>query len=208
MSYVAALHLYRIKLGTKLIRSLHPLWLGQGRSLYKGGGGLPGGGAAGAPAGVVSAFAEPSSWCAGAVLNVAGCAVCVLAAPSSWRIGGCAGCWRGSFDCVCCPHTSVLRPSPPRHAHPEVPTGKANCSEASRTPSLTVAWDTKRALPQGKDNPLAMSVVLRSAGARRERACAFVRRRAVLLGGVDAATPTDCQGPPPPRPLPVPPPLP
>ena len=39
MSFVAALHLYRIKLGTKLIRSLHPLWLGQGRSLYKGGGG-------------------------------------------------------------------------------------------------------------------------------------------------------------------------
>ena len=31
--------------------------------------------AAGAPAGVVSAFAEPSSWCAGAVRNVAGCAV-------------------------------------------------------------------------------------------------------------------------------------
>ena len=36
MSYVAALHLYRIKLGTKLIRSLHLLWLGQGHSLYKG----------------------------------------------------------------------------------------------------------------------------------------------------------------------------
>ena len=32
--------------------------------------------AAGALAGVVSAFAEPSSWCVGAVLNVAGCAVC------------------------------------------------------------------------------------------------------------------------------------
>ena len=29
MSYVAALHLYQIKLGTKLIRSLHPLWLGR-----------------------------------------------------------------------------------------------------------------------------------------------------------------------------------
>ena len=28
--------------------------------------------AAGAPAGVVSAFAEPSGWCAGAVLDVAG----------------------------------------------------------------------------------------------------------------------------------------
>jgi hypothetical protein len=36
MSYVATLHLYRIKLGTKLVRSLRPLWLGQGRSLYKG----------------------------------------------------------------------------------------------------------------------------------------------------------------------------
>ena len=29
---------YRIKLGTQLIRTLRPLWLGQGRSLYKGGG--------------------------------------------------------------------------------------------------------------------------------------------------------------------------
>ena len=42
--------------------------------------------AAGAPAGVVSAFAEPSSWCVGAVLNVAWCAVCASAAPNSWRI--------------------------------------------------------------------------------------------------------------------------
>ena len=42
--------------------------------------------AAGALAGVVSAFAEPSSWCAGAVLNVAGCAVCVSAAPNNWRV--------------------------------------------------------------------------------------------------------------------------
>ena len=40
--------------------------------------------AAGAPAGVVSAFTEPSGWCAGAVLVVAG-AVCALAMPSSWR---------------------------------------------------------------------------------------------------------------------------
>ena len=48
--------------------------------------------AAGALAGVVSAFAEPSGWCAGAVLNVASCAVFALAAPSSWRIWGCAGC--------------------------------------------------------------------------------------------------------------------
>ena len=43
--------------------------------------------AAGAPAGVVSAFAEPSGWCVGAVLDVAGCAVCVSAAPSSWPFG-------------------------------------------------------------------------------------------------------------------------
>ena len=42
--------------------------------------------AAGAPAGVVSAFAEPSSWCVGAVLDVAGCAVCASAAPNNWRI--------------------------------------------------------------------------------------------------------------------------
>ena len=36
MSYVAALRLYRIKLGTKLIRSLRPLWLGQGGSFDNG----------------------------------------------------------------------------------------------------------------------------------------------------------------------------
>ena len=40
----------------------------------------------GAFAGVVSAFAEPSSWCVGAVLNVAWCAVCASAAPNNWRI--------------------------------------------------------------------------------------------------------------------------
>ena len=42
--------------------------------------------AAGAPAGVVSAFAEPSGWCAGPVLNAAWCAICASAAPNSWRI--------------------------------------------------------------------------------------------------------------------------
>ena len=42
---------------------------------------------AGAPAGVVSTFAEPSGWCAGAVLDLAWCAVCASAAPSSWCIG-------------------------------------------------------------------------------------------------------------------------
>ena len=36
MSYVAALHLYRINSGPKLTRSLRPLWLGQGRSFYGG----------------------------------------------------------------------------------------------------------------------------------------------------------------------------
>ena len=41
---------------------------------------------AGALASVVSAFAERSSWCVGAVLNVAWCAVCALAAPKNWRI--------------------------------------------------------------------------------------------------------------------------
>ena len=43
-------------------------------------------GAAGALAGFVSAFAEPSGWCAGAVLDVTWCVVCASAAPSSWRI--------------------------------------------------------------------------------------------------------------------------
>ena len=56
--------------------------------------------AAGAPAGVVSAFAGPSGWCAGAVLDVAGCAVCASAAPNSWRIGGCAGCCGGRLTIV------------------------------------------------------------------------------------------------------------
>ena len=42
--------------------------------------------AAGALAGVISAFEEPSSWCVGAVLNVAWCAVCASAAPNNWRI--------------------------------------------------------------------------------------------------------------------------
>ena len=42
--------------------------------------------AASAPAGVVSAFAESSGWCVGAVLVVAWCAACASAAPSRWRI--------------------------------------------------------------------------------------------------------------------------
>ena len=32
-------------------------------------------------------FPEPSGWCAGALLDVAGCAVCASAAPSSWCTG-------------------------------------------------------------------------------------------------------------------------
>ena len=42
--------------------------------------------AAGALAGVVSALAEPSGGCAGAVLDVAWCAVSASVAPNSWRI--------------------------------------------------------------------------------------------------------------------------
>ena len=90
--------------------------------------------AAGAPAGVVSAFAEPrgwcagavldvagcavcasaepSSWCAGAVLDVAGCAVCASAVPSSWRIGGCAGCCGGRLT-VFAVHTPPSSGRPP-----------------------------------------------------------------------------------------------
>ena len=41
--------------------------------------------AASAPVSVASAFTEPSGWCAGAVLDVAWCAVCASVAPSSWR---------------------------------------------------------------------------------------------------------------------------
>ena len=68
--------------------------------------------AAGAPAGVVSAFTEPSGWCAKAVLDVAGCAVCTSAAPSSWRIGGCAGC--------CGSRLTVLAvPTPPSSGRPQ-----------------------------------------------------------------------------------------
>ena len=50
--------------------------------------------AAGALAGVVSAFAEPNG-CPGAVLDVTWCVVCASIVPNSWRIGGCAGCCRG-----------------------------------------------------------------------------------------------------------------
>ena len=66
--------------------------------------------AAGALAGVVSAFAEPSSWCVGAVLNVAWCAVCASVAPNSWCIEDVLVV-AGVFDCFCCPRASVHRPS-------------------------------------------------------------------------------------------------
>ena len=42
--------------------------------------------AAGALAGVVSAFTEPGGWGAGAALDVAWCAVCASVARNSWRI--------------------------------------------------------------------------------------------------------------------------
>ena len=97
--------------------SLHYLWLGSERFLLAA--------AASAPAGVVSAFAEPGGWCAGAVLDVAGCAVCASAAPSSWQL------LRGSFDWFCCPHTSVLRPQPTSlHFHvceAQVPCSSTSC---------------------------------------------------------------------------------
>ena len=59
--------------------------------------------AAGALVGVVSAFAEPSRWCAGAVLDVAGCAVC---APNSWRIEDVLVV-AGVVYCFCCPRASA-----------------------------------------------------------------------------------------------------
>ena len=68
--------------------------------------------AAGAPVGVVSAFMEPSGWCAGAVLDVAGCAVCSSAVPSSWRTGGCAGCCGGRL-------TVLAAPTPPSSGRPQ-----------------------------------------------------------------------------------------
>ena len=49
---------------------------------------------------------SPVVWCAGAVLDVAGCAVCASAAPNNWRIGGCAGCCRGRL-------TAFAAPPPP-----------------------------------------------------------------------------------------------
>ena len=68
--------------------------------------------AAGALAGVVSAFAEPRGWCAGAVLDVAWCAVCASAAPSSWHIGGCVGCCGGRL-------TVLAVPTPPSSGRPQ-----------------------------------------------------------------------------------------
>ena len=66
--------------------------------------------AAGAPAGVVSAFVEPSGWRTGAVLDVHDVPFARQRGPI---IGVLGMCWLlpGSFDCFCCPHTSVHRPS-------------------------------------------------------------------------------------------------
>ena len=71
-------------------------------------------------AGVVSAFAEPSGWCTGAVLDVVGCAVCASAAPSSWRIGGCAGCCGGRLTvfAVHVPLSTHRSPCPPLQPPP------------------------------------------------------------------------------------------
>ena len=66
--------------------------------------------AAGAPAGVISAFAEPSGWCAGAVLDVGDVPFVRQRRPVVGALGLCR-LLRGSLDCFCCPHPSVLRPS-------------------------------------------------------------------------------------------------
>ena len=96
--------------------------------------------AASALAGVVSTFTEPSSWCAGAVLNVAWCAVCVSAAPNNWRIGGCAGCCRGRLT-VFAAHT------PPSTGRPYPPKGGAESLEAPETPKTFLSstnWRRRR----------------------------------------------------------------
>ena len=67
-----------------------------------------------------AAFAEPSGLCVGAVLNVAGCAVCASAAPSSWRNGGCAGCCGGRLT-VFAAHT------PPSSGRPQLPRRVSVC---------------------------------------------------------------------------------
>ena len=67
--------------------------------------------AAGALAGVVAVFAEPCRWCAGGCAGGGGmCRLCVSGAQLLAYRGLC---WLlpGSFDCFCCPHTTVLRPS-------------------------------------------------------------------------------------------------
>ena len=75
---------------------------------------------------------ESSGWCAGAVLDVAGCAVCALAAPSSWRIGGCVGCGGGHLT-VFAVHTLPAsgRPQPAslrfRVHEAQVPCSSTHC---------------------------------------------------------------------------------
>ena len=86
--------------------------------------------AAGALAGVISAFAEPRRWCAGAVLNVAG-AVCASAVPSSYRIGGCAGCCGGCLT-VFATHTP-----PPPCGRPPPASPRFRVHEAQHPPCVT-----------------------------------------------------------------------
>ena len=74
--------------------------------------------AAGAPAGVVSVFAEPRRWCAG---GCAGCGgMCRLRVSGAQYLAYWGMCWLlpGSFDCFCCPRTSVhLPPTVPLARH-------------------------------------------------------------------------------------------
>ena len=72
--------------------------------------------AAGALAGVVSAFVEPSGWCVGAVLNVTWCAVCAFAEPSGGWSTTCLAAFRVREAPV--PHSST---PPHHHDHHRIP---------------------------------------------------------------------------------------
>ena len=97
---------------------------------------------AGAPADVLPAVAEPSGWCAGAVLDVAA-AVCALAVPNSGRTGGCAGCCGDRLTVFAAhapppsgrPQPASLRPRPPPpHCAPEIEEPNAPRQDAGRPP--------------------------------------------------------------------------
>ena len=79
--------------------------------------------AAGAPAGVISAFAEPSGWCAGAVLDAAGCALRASVPP---------------------PPPRTLRPAEfdivPRYIRLKSVAGKANAEDPSPSPAVGTEW--------------------------------------------------------------------